>query len=189
MAVEPARAEVMAMMMVAMIMIDMIVLVMPVIMHLVAGTVMIVPARRMVVVTVGGMRRRRWSRRSGLHATGAVAKLGHALLDLGGLGLRFVEDQRQRLMRDGQGDPGDTRQALDGSADCRSAAPAIHSLKLPRRRGCGGSSMHLMMIVVIMAAARAVGMIMLVGGGVTVSGFHPIPHECDRLRVDIGCPT
>jgi hypothetical protein len=46
-----------------------------------------------------------------------------------------------------------------------------------------------MMLGVIMAAARAVGMIMRVGGGVTGSGFHPIPHECDRLRVDIGCPT
>ncbi len=51
-----------------------------------------------------------------------------------------------------------------------------------------GVAVVVMMLVVIMAAARAVGMIMLVGG-VIVRGFHPIPHECDRLRVDIGCPT
>jgi hypothetical protein len=52
-----------------------------------------------------------------------------------------------------------------------------------------GVAVVVMMLVVIMAAARAVGMIMRVGGGVIVRGFHPIPHECDRLQVDIGCPT
>ena len=50
-------------------------------------------------------------------------------------------------------------------------------------------AMVIMRLVVIMAAARPMGMIMLVGGGVIVWGFHPIPHERDRLRVDIGCPT
>jgi hypothetical protein len=52
-----------------------------------------------------------------------------------------------------------------------------------------GVAVVVMMLVVIMAAARAVGMIMRVGGGVIVRGFHPIPHECDRLQIDIGCPT
>ncbi|WP_262267517.1 hypothetical protein [Microvirga yunnanensis] len=51
-----------------------------------------------------------------------------------------------------------------------------------------GVAAMVMMLVVIMAAARAVGMIMRVSG-VIVRGFHPIPHECDWLRVDIGCPT
>jgi hypothetical protein len=52
-----------------------------------------------------------------------------------------------------------------------------------------GVAVVVMMLMVIVAAARAVGIIMLVGGGVFVRGFHPIPHACDRLRVDIGCPT
>ena len=52
-----------------------------------------------------------------------------------------------------------------------------------------GVAVVVMVLVVILATARAVGMVMLVGGGVIVRGFHPIPHEGDRLQVDIGCPT
>jgi hypothetical protein len=72
-------------------------------------TVMIVSARRMVVVimAMGGMSMRDWSRLLSLHTAWSVAKLGHALLDLGGFGFRLVEYQRQRLIGDGQGNPGD----------------------------------------------------------------------------------
>ena len=52
-----------------------------------------------------------------------------------------------------------------------------------------GVAVVVMVLVVILATARAVGTVMLVGGGVIVRGFHPIPHEGDRLQVDIGCPT
>ncbi|ANY84740.1 hypothetical protein BB934_42095 (plasmid) [Microvirga ossetica] len=99
MVVVPARAMVMAMMMVATIVL------------LLSVTVMIVSARRMVVVimAMGGMSMRGWSRLLSLHTAGSVAKLGHALLDLGDFGLRLVECQRQRLICDGQGNPGDTR--------------------------------------------------------------------------------
>ena len=71
--------------------------------------VVIVSTRRMVVVivAVGVTDMRGRSRRLGLHAARSVAKLGHTLLDLGGFGFRLVEDQRQRLIGDGQGNPRD----------------------------------------------------------------------------------
>jgi hypothetical protein len=103
MVVVPARAMIMAMMMVTMIVVGMIMLV--------VVLVVIVSARRMVVVivAVGGMSLRRRSCLLGLHTARSVAKLGYALLDFGGFGLRLVEDQRQRLICDGHGNPGDAR--------------------------------------------------------------------------------
>ncbi len=110
MVVVPARPMVMTMLVVAMIVMGMVGLAMSVIM-MVAVRMMIVAARRMVVVivAVNGMSHSRRSRLLGLQAARNIAKLGHALFDLGGFGLCLVEDQRQRLICDGQGNPGDTR--------------------------------------------------------------------------------
>lgn len=87
-----------------------VVLVMPVSI-MVAVRVMIVAAGRMVVVivAVGGMSQRGRSRLLDLYAARNIAKLGYTRLDLGGFGLCLVEDQRQRRIRYGQGNPGDTR--------------------------------------------------------------------------------